>query len=159
MEIMTAQNRVHIGKQAPALYASLLELNAGADAEAVRLGLGRALIELVNIRASQINGCGFCLEIHARKALAAGENPDRLAVLPAWAETTFFTERERHALALTEAITLIADARVPDEVYDAARAVFSDDEIAAVSWVAVVINTFNRVAISSRFAVGPVEAH
>ena len=114
--------------------------------------------ELVKIRVSQLNGCAFCLRMHTRDALKAGEVPDRLAVLPTWRETEYFSAQERAALNLSEAITLIASDHVPDDVYSAAAAHLSEAQIAAVSWIAIVMNAFNRVAIASRYVVAPTHA-
>ncbi len=92
---------------------------------------------------------------HARDAVAAGESADRLSVLPAWRETGYFSTKEAAALALTEAITLIAEGQVSDEVYESAKTQLGDAEIAAVQWLAVVINGWNRIAIASRYPVAP----
>ncbi|MFC7660341.1 carboxymuconolactone decarboxylase family protein [Pseudonocardia sp. D17] len=100
-----------------------------------------------------MNGCAFCLRMHTRDALKKGENPDRIAVLPAWEETGYFSETERAALRLTEAITRISDGHVADEDYDAAAAVLTPDQVSAVAWLATVMNAFNRVAVTSRYRV------
>lgn len=118
-------------------------------------GLDHALLELVKIRASQINGCGYCLEMHTREARAAGESEVRLHLLAAWRESPLYTERERAALAWTEAITLIAKAGAPEEVYQAARAHFSEAELVRLTLAIGVINTWNRLAIAFH-AVHPV---
>ncbi|MFF7374064.1 carboxymuconolactone decarboxylase family protein [Streptomyces massasporeus] len=111
---------------------------------------GPELLELVRIRASQINGCAFCLDLHTRDARGQGETEQRLHTLAAWRETPFFTERERAALALTEAVTLVHDGRVPDAVYAEAAEVFDENQIAALIWAATVINAYNRIAIATR---------
>lgn len=118
-------------------------------------GLDPALVELVKIRASQLNGCGYCLEMHTREARAMGETETRLHLLAAWRESPLYTERERAALAWTEAITLIAQSGVPDAVYEAARAHFSEKELVNLTLAIGVINTWNRLAIAFR-AVHPV---
>lgn len=118
-------------------------------------GLDHALLELVKIRASQINGCGYCLEMHTREARAAGESEVRLHLLAAWRESPLYTERERAALAWTEAITLIAKAGAPEEVYQAARAHFSEAELVRLTLAIGVINIWNRLAIAFH-AVHPV---
>ena len=118
-------------------------------------GLEPRFIHLVRLRASQINGCAFCLRMHSRDALAAGETADRLAVLPAWREADYFSAKERAGLALTEAITSIADGQLPDEVYAAAAEELNPAEIASVEWLAIVINMWNRLAISGRYPVKP----
>ena len=106
------------------------------------------------MRASQINGCAYCLDMHSLDARAAGETEQRLYALSAWSETPFFTERERAALALTEAVTLVHDGRVPDAVYAEAADVFDETQIAALIWAATVINAYNRIAIATRMVPG-----
>jgi len=138
-------------------------LHQAAVAAAQAAGVEPELLELVRIRASQINGCAFCIDMHTKDSRAKGETEQRIYALNAWQETPFFTPRERAALALTEAITLVHDGRVPDPVYEAAAAVFTADELAAVIWAGVVINAYNRIAIATRMPVGgyqakPVEA-
>lgn len=118
-------------------------------------GLDPALAELVKIRASQLNGCAYCLEMHTREARAMGETEPRLHLLAAWRESPLYTERERAALAWTEAVTLVAESRVPDDVYEAARASFSAEELVKLTLAIGVINTWNRLAIAFR-AVHPV---
>lgn len=108
------------------------------------------LLELVKTRASQINGCGFCLDMHTKDARAAGETEQRLYTLSVWYETPFFTPRERAALAWTEAVTLIAEDGVPDELYEAARKQFSEKELADLTLAIVAINGWNRFAIAFR---------
>jgi AhpD family alkylhydroperoxidase len=145
--------RVSIDKQHPASYKALIALSVEAENSAAAAGIDPLLAELVRIRASQLNGCAFCLRMHTRDALRKGENPDRIAVLPAWEETGYFSETDRAALRLTEAITLVPDGHVSDEDYDAAAAVLTADQVSAVAWLVTVINAFNRVAITSRYSV------
>lgn len=92
--------------------------------------------------------------MHTRDAIASGESTDRLSVLPAWRDTSYFNEKERSALALVEAITKISDGQVPDATYDQAHAKLTEEEISAIEWLCIVINTWNRIAIASRYAVG-----
>jgi len=146
--------RVALKKVTPQVSAAMGGLHAAAVAAAKDAGVEPSLLELVRIRASQINGCAFCIDMHTKDARAAGETEQRVYALNAWAETPFFTERERAALALTEAVTLIAGDRVPDDVYHAAAEVFKEDELAALIWAAVVINAYNRIAIGTRMAPG-----
>jgi AhpD family alkylhydroperoxidase len=110
----------------------------------------------LKIRTSQINGCAFCLRMHTRDALKKGETPDRIAVLPGWEETDYFSETDRAALRLTEAITRVPDGHVSDEDFNAAAAVLTADQVSAIAWLATVMNAFNRVAITSRYRVAPV---
>jgi AhpD family alkylhydroperoxidase len=116
-------------------------------------GLEAKLLHLVKTRASQINGCAYCLDMHTKDARAAGETEQRLYTLNAWRETPFFSERERAALAWVEAVTLIGGG-VPDEVFREARQHFGEKELADLTWAAVAINAWNRIAISSRAVPG-----
>ncbi len=120
-------------------------------------GLEKSLMELVKMRASQINGCAFCLDMHSRDARKHGETEQRLYVLPAWRESPLFSPRERAALAWTEALTLIAQTHAPDDVYEELRSQFSEAEIAKLSLLVVTINGWNRLAIGMR-AIHPVGA-
>jgi AhpD family alkylhydroperoxidase len=120
-------------------------------------GLEPALINLVKTRASQINGCAYCIHMHAREARGRGESEERLYLLAAWRESPLYTERERAALAWTEAVTLVAKTHVPDPVYDEARRHFSEAELVKLTVAVVTINAWNRIAISFR-AVHPVTA-
>jgi AhpD family alkylhydroperoxidase len=120
-------------------------------------GLDPKLIELVKIRASQINGCAYCIHMHTGQARAEGESEERLYLLDAWRESPLYTDRERAALAWTEALTLIAETRAPDAEYEELRRHFSETETANLTALIGVINTLNRIAISSR-AQHPVKA-
>lgn len=117
-------------------------------------GLEHPLLELVKTRASQINGCAFCLDMHTKDARAAGETEQRLYTLSAWQETPFFTDRERAALAWTEAVTRVADTNVPDDAYELARKHFSEKELVDLTLAIVAINGWNRLAISFRAEPG-----
>jgi len=118
-------------------------------------GLEASLIELIKMRASQINGCAYCLDMHARDARAKGESEQRLYLLDAWRESPLYSDRERAALAWTEAVTLGSQTRVPDEVYEEARRNFSEEELVKLTVAVATINAWNRIAISFR-AVHPV---
>jgi len=132
----------------PTTAQSLLAISAAVTAG----GLEPSLIHLIKTRASQINGCAFCLHMHTAEARAAGETDDRLHLLNAWREAPAYTERERAALAWTEALTLIADGHAPDDVFETARAQFSEKELALLTSEIVAINAWNRIAIAYRFA-------
>ena len=118
-------------------------------------GLDPGLIELIKMRASQINGCAYCLHMHSRDARARGESEERLYLLDAWRESPLYTDRERAALAWTEAVTLVSQTRVPDEVYEEARHQFSEEELVKLTVAVGAINAWNRIAISFR-AVHPI---
>jgi AhpD family alkylhydroperoxidase len=117
-------------------------------------GLEHSLLELVKMRASQINGCAYCLDMHSKDARARGETEQRLYLLDAWREAPFYTERERAALAWTEALTLVSENQVPDEVFEEARAQFSEEELVKLTLAVVAINGWNRVAIGFRAEPG-----
>ena len=117
-------------------------------------GLDPTLVHLVKMRASQINGCAYCLDMHSIDARAEGESEQRLYTLDAWRETPFFTDRERAALAWTEALTLISHTHAPDDVYDEVKKQFSEKEIVDLTFVIGTINLWNRLAISLRAEPG-----
>jgi AhpD family alkylhydroperoxidase len=116
--------------------------------------LEHSLLKLVEIRASQINGCAYCLDMHTKDARAAGETEQRIYALSAWRETPFFTDRERAALEWTEAVTLVAETRVPDDVYEQVRQQFSEEELVELTFAVIVINSWNRLQVSFRPHVG-----
>lgn len=120
------------------------------DAWVAQRAIERPLLELVRLRASQLNGCQLCLAMHARDARAAGVPQRRLDALPAWREAPWYSARERAALAWTEAVTLVADGRVPDDVHEAARAELDEEELATLTFAIVAINAWNRLAIATR---------
>jgi AhpD family alkylhydroperoxidase len=117
-------------------------------------GLEPALLELVRLRASQINGCAYCIDMHTKDARAAGETEQRLYGLSAWEETPFYNARERAALAWTEALTRIAETRAPDEVYNSVRQHFSEKELVDLTLAIVAINGWNRIAVGFRSVPG-----
>jgi AhpD family alkylhydroperoxidase len=146
---------IYIDKQTPAAYRALngLALKVGEAAEAA--GLDRKLVELLNLRISQINGCAYCLNMHTRLALGEGETAQRLSVLPSWRDTEVFTDKERAALALAEALTELPAHHSQEREYAAAREQLTDEEFSAVSWITVAMNAFNRVSIVSKHRVRP----
>ena len=140
------QSRLDYAQTAPDGLKAML----GLEQYARQSGLEPALRELVKIRASQINGCAFCLDMHTKNARAAGETEQRLYTLPAWRETPFFSERECAALAWTEAVTRISESHVPDETYETVRQHFTKKELVDLTLAIVAINGWNRLAISFR---------
>lgn len=139
------KKRINVAKVAPEAYEGMIAL----EKYLANSGLDKRLYELIKTRASQINGCAFCLNMHTRDALTIGETPQRLFLLDAWRETELYTEKERAVLALTEAITLVAEGHISDEIYQAAAAHLSEKELAAAIMAAVVINSWNRIAITT----------
>lgn len=119
-----------------------------------RCGLEPALLELVKLRASQINGCAHCIDMHTKELRAAGESEQRLYLLNAWREAPFYSDRERAALAWTEAVTLVADSHVPDAVYETVRAQFNEAELANLTLAIVAINGANRLNVAFRTVAG-----
>ena len=144
--------RMNFYKAAPDTINALVALENQIQAT----GLERSLIELVKIRASQINGCAYCINMHTEDARKRGETEQRIYLLDAWRESPLYTDRERAALAWTEAVTLIADTRAPDEVYEQVRTQFSEEETVNLTMLIATINAWNRLAISFR-AVHPVK--
>ncbi|WP_280726313.1 carboxymuconolactone decarboxylase family protein [Kitasatospora sp. MAA4] len=142
--------RIDFAKAAPKAYRALVGLDAAA-----REGLDPALVELVQIRASQLNGCAYCLHLHTSDARKAGESEERLHLVALWPEAGhFFTPREQAALALAEAVTLVSHGGVPQEVYARATAHFTEDELAGLLAVIVTINAWNRIALTSAKVAG-----
>lgn len=138
--------RMDVYKLAPGAYKAMMALQTFVDES----GLDKTLGELIKIRASQINGCAFCLNMHTKEARKMGETEQRIYGLSAWHEAPYYTDKERAALALTEAVTLVASSRVPDDVYNAALAVFTKEEVAVILMAIVTINSWNRIAVTSR---------
>ena len=130
------------------------EAMSGLERYVRRSGLEPALLELIKLRASQINGCAYCIDMHTKDARAGGESEQRLYAVSAWRETPFYTERERAALAWTEAVTLIAEDHVPDAVYEQARGQFSEQDLVNLTMAIIAINGWNRLAVSFRTVPG-----
>ena len=143
--------RLNSFQAAPAVMQAMQALEAATQ----KSGLEPALMELVKIRASQINGCAFCLHMHTRDARRLGESEQRIYLLDAWRESPLFSDRERAALAWTEAVTLVSETHVPDDVFAEAKAQFSDEALAQLTLLIVAINGWNRFAIAFR-SVHPV---
>lgn len=140
------EKRFDLSKADPQAYEAMI----GLEKYIAQSGLDKKLFELIKTRASQINGCAYCINMHVRDAMKIGETAQRLFLLDAWRETELFTDKERAVLALTESMTLIAGNHVPDEVYNAARTHLTDKELAAVIMAVVAINGWNRIAITTR---------
>ncbi|WP_439940241.1 carboxymuconolactone decarboxylase family protein [Streptomyces sp. BBFR115] len=142
--------RLEWAKHAPEVYKAMIRLDTAA-----KQGLDARLYELVKIRASQLNHCAFCLDMHTKDALAAGESVERIVQLSAWEESRhFYTEKELAAIELTEAITVLTDGFVPDEVYDRAAGLFEEAELAQLIAAITVINAWNRFGVTTRMTPG-----
>ena len=132
----------------------VLQAMFGLERQVRKAGLDRRLLDLVRMRASQLNGCAYCLDMHSKDARATGETEQRLYGLSAWRETPYYSARERAALEWTEALTLVAETHVPDDVYDRVREQFSEDELAHLSLAVVSINGWNRLNVAARTVPG-----
>jgi AhpD family alkylhydroperoxidase len=141
------QPRIDLSRQASAAYRAMLALDSAVE-------LDSSLRDLVCLRASILNGCAYCVDMHTLDARARNESEQRLYAVSAWHEAPFFTERERAALQLTDNMTLIADSHVPRDAFDEARAQFDDEEFGQLIWAIIVINAWNRMAITTRTLPG-----
>jgi len=146
-------NAINIGTVMPKSQQAMSALSQEAEAAALAAGLDKRLVELVKIRASQINGCAYCLRLHTQETMQHGETIDRLSVLAGWWESQYFSQVEQQALSIAERVTLIAQPHLAHDadIDDA----MTTEQVAAVTWVAVVINAWNRIAISSHYPVAP----
>lgn len=142
------QPRFSYGKTAPKVFDAMDGLDSYA------FGLERSLLDLVRLRASQLNGCAYCLDMHWKDLVAAGEQPQRLYSLDAWRECPWYSTRERAALAWTEAVTLVSEGQVPDAVYEEVRPVFDDRELCELTLAIAAINAWNRLSIAARLVPG-----
>jgi AhpD family alkylhydroperoxidase len=149
------ESRLNPFKAAPRAYQAMAALGHYADSS----GLERPLLELVKMRSSQINGCAYCLDMHSKDARALGETEQRLYLLDAWRESPFYTDRERAALEWTEAVTLITEAHVPDDVYERVTLQFTPEELANLTLAIVTINGWNRLSIAFRIKPGSYQSN
>ncbi|MGE5111322.1 MAG: carboxymuconolactone decarboxylase family protein [Acidobacteriaceae bacterium] len=153
-EEKAAFERINFKELVPDAYRAMLALEEYVHSA----GLEKPLLELVKMRASQINGCAYCLDMHSKDARAGGETEQRLYLLSAWRESPFYTECERAALAWTEAVTLVSETHIPDEVYELARQQFSEAELVNLTMAIVAINGWNRLEIGFRGIAGTYSA-
>lgn len=147
---MAHTKRINYQEKAPKALKAMLELEKYVAGS----GLERSLYELIKLRASQINGCAYCIDMHSKDLRKAGETEQRIYSLVAWKETPFYTERERAALAWTEALTLISENEVPDELYTSVREHFDEGELVSLTIGIIAINGWNRLAIGFRTQPG-----
>lgn len=144
------ESRFNINSAAPGVYQAM----SGLERYLRESGLEASLLHLIKLRASQINGCAYCLDMHWKDSRAAGEGEQRLYSLDAWRECPYYSDRERAALAWTDAVTLVRDGHVPDAVYEEVRRQFSEKEICDLTLAVVAINGWNRLLIASRTVPG-----
>lgn len=150
---LSTTQHIFLDKQHPAVWRALNGLGLKARDAADEAGIDRRTVELLNVRTSQLNGCAYCLDMHVRDAMNGGESLQRLAVLPAWRETSLFTDKERAALTLAEAITELPEHRILEHEEASAREYLSAEEFSAVSWLVITMNAFNRVSVVSHHPV------
>lgn len=142
--------RLDVDAAVPTFSKAMSHLDTSATRELDRVGFPAGLRELVRLRASQINGCAYCVDTHSGDAVTTGESTQRVNAVAIWPESPFFTERERAALAFTESVTLVASTRVPTEAYDSVAAHWSPDEVGALLSLIVAINAWNAIAVATR---------
>jgi AhpD family alkylhydroperoxidase len=147
---MTTTARLDFDNLAVGFSRAMAHLDKAATKELDSAGIDHKLRELIRIRASQLNGCAYCIDMHTKDARAIGETEQRIYALPAWAETPFFTGRERAALAFTEVVTRLCETHVPDEAYAALAKEFTEQECAALISLIVMINAWNAAGVSTR---------
>jgi AhpD family alkylhydroperoxidase len=145
--------RLDYMKQSPELTKKLFDLSATSK----KSSLGNTLLDLVNIRASQLNGCAFCLDMHSKEARIHGERELRIYHIPIWRESTLFSDAEKAALEWTEAVTKLPEHGVPDEIYERVRAQFSEKQIAELTFAIAIINAWNRLSISFKNVPGSAD--
>ena len=146
---------MHLSRAAMPAYKALESFSKTVKEVADQAGIDARLAEIVQLHASQLNGCAYCVRVHLDRATAAGLGADLVMQIATWRESGVFSERERAALELTEAFTFIHDGGVPDDVYDRVGGVLSEQEYVALCWILVSINAFNRIAIAGRYPVPP----
>ncbi|HLI89964.1 MAG TPA: carboxymuconolactone decarboxylase family protein [Ktedonobacteraceae bacterium] len=144
------ETRIRYTTAVPGAFKAMLQFSEYAE----NSGLETSLIRLIQIRASQINGCAYCLDMHTKDARAEGESEQRLYLIDAWREAPFYSERERAALEWTEAVTLVAEDHIPDEVYERVRPHFSDEELVNLTMAINAINSWNRLNVAFRTPAG-----
>ncbi|GAA4859780.1 hypothetical protein GCM10023222_09020 [Saccharopolyspora cebuensis] len=149
--------RIDLHQTDPATSRAMFALQRAAAQAWEAAGLDEELHELIKIRASQLNGCSFCLDMHTREGRARGVGEQRLDLVAVWWETDLYTPAERAALALAEAITKLSEHGVPDEVWDAAASFFDEAQLGALTWAATTINAWNRLGVTARRPIAPRE--
>ena len=148
------EERIHYAKVSPLAYHAMMGLEKYLDA----CGLEKGLLHLIKMRASQINGCAYCIDMHSKDLRAMGETEQRIYSLDAWEECPYYSDRERAALAWTDAVTRVSETHVPDAVYNEVKKEFSEKELADLTVAVATINAWNRLAISGRTPPGTYQA-
>ena len=157
LDVMT-DTRLQIGTILPRVERHLTALDSSAERAAVEAGIPKTLLDLLRLRVSQLNGCSYCVDAHSRDARDGGEGERRVVLIAAWHHTDLYTDSERAALALAEAMTVQPDVRdVPDDIYQQATAAFTEQQFAAIAWTIIAMNAWNRVGVLGHMQPPPLE--
>lgn len=146
-------NRINMASKVPSMYKKLFDMEQEGKELIQNAQIEEGFSHLLKLKASQINKCAYCVRLHTKDALACGETIERISVVSAWEESDYFSLKERACLSLVEAITLVSYDQVSDTVYENAKEVLTKEELVSVEWLAILINSWNRLAISSRYIV------
>ena len=146
-------NRINMASEVPSMYKKLFDMEQEGKELIQNAQIEEGFSHLLKLKASQINRCAYCVRLHTKDALACGETIERISVVSAWEESDYFSLKERACLSLVEAITLVSYDKVSDTVYENAKEVLTKEELVSVEWLAILINSWNRLAISSRYIV------
>ena len=146
-------NRINMASEVPSMYKKLFDMEQEGKELIQNAQIEEGFSHLLKLKASQINKCAYCVRLHTKDALACGETIERISVVSAWEESDYFSLKERACLSLVEAITLVSYDQVSDTVYENAKEVLTKEELVSVEWLAILINSWNRLAISSRYIV------
>jgi AhpD family alkylhydroperoxidase len=155
---MSVTDAINVESERMSIQRGLPDVTRAMVALEQEIKVDPVLRELVKLRASILNGCAYCIDMHSKRARKAGESEQRIYMVAAWQDAPFFSERERAALALTDAVTLVAETHVPAEVYEKAAQLFDSEELAYLIWQIATINVWNRVSIATRASVGTYRA-
>ena len=146
-------NKINMASEVPSMYKKLFDMEQEGKELIQNAQIEEGFSHLLKLKASQINKCAYCVRLHTKDALACGETIERISVVSAWEESDYFSLKERACLSLVEAITLVSYDQVSDTVYENAKEVLTKEELVSVEWLAILINSWNRLAISSRYIV------
>ena len=146
-------NRINMASEVPSMYKKLFDMEQEGKELIQNAQIEEGFSHLLKLKASQINKCAYCVRLHTKDALACGETIERISVVSAWEESDYFSLKERACLSFVEAITLVSYDQVSDTVYENAKEVLTKEELVSVEWLAILINSWNRLAISSRYIV------
>jgi len=146
-------NRINMASEVPSMYKKLFDMEQEGKELTQNVGIEEGFSHLLKLKASQINKCAYCVRLHTQDALACGETIERISLVSAWEESDYFSLKERACLSLVESITLVSHDQVSDIVYENAKEVLTKEELISIEWLAILINSWNRLAISSRYIV------